>query len=149
MSGAPSDRLAPDRLFIGGEWVEGEAGSRFATLNPATGKTLAEVAEARAEDVGAAVTAARAAMRGPWRSMAPADRAALLWKISSAIEARADELVRLECLDNGKPIREARIDIREAIDAFRYYAGWTTKLEGETIPVRGNVLNYTVREPVG
>ena len=148
---APSDlpRLAPDRLFIGGEWVDAAGRARFATLNPATGATLAEVAEARAADVGAAVLAARAALRGPWRTMAPADRAAMLWKISSAIEARAEELTRLECLDNGKPIREARIDIREAIDAFRYYAGWTTKIEGETIPVRGNVLNYTVREPVG
>src|SRR5690606_19253151 len=65
------------------------------------------------------------------------------------IEKRADLLAHLEVMDNGKTIREARIDVQTAADAFRYYAGWTTKLEGETIPVRGNVVNYTLREPVG
>jgi acyl-CoA reductase-like NAD-dependent aldehyde dehydrogenase len=142
-------RLAPGRLFIGGQWVEARSGATFATWNPATGQELGQVAEARAEDIDAAVSAARAAFAGPWRSLAPADRAALLWKLSDAIAARADDLVHLECLDNGKPLREAQIDVRETVEAFRYYAGWTTKLEGDTIPVRGNVLNYTIREPVG
>src|SRR5690606_31223354 len=68
---------------------------------------------------------------------------------AEGIAARADELARLETLDNGKPLREAQIDIATAVDAFRYYAGWASKLEGETIPVRGNVLNYTLREPLG
>src|SRR5690606_38183924 len=67
---------------------------------------------------------------------------------ADAIEARSDELARLESLDNGKPIREARIDIREVVDCLRYYAGWASKLQGETIPRRHNVLNYTLREPV-
>src|SRR5690606_38305923 len=81
--------------------------------------------------------------------MDAADRGALLWRIADALEARGQDLMRLEVLDNGKPIREVQFDLREAIDAFRYYAGLTTKIQGETIPVRGNVLNYTLREPVG
>ncbi|MEJ2678054.1 MAG: aldehyde dehydrogenase family protein [Gemmatimonadota bacterium] len=141
-------RRAPDRLFIGGEWVEPQAGGRLATENPGTGETLAEVAEAGPADVNAAVSAARAALPD-WRAMAADKRATLLWRIADAIEARAEELVQLEVLDNGKPIREARIDINDAAYTFRYFAGWATKIEGETIPVRGNVLNYTVREPVG
>ena len=150
-----STETAPGReagagLFIGGEWVGAQEGATFATLNPATGEPLAEVAEGRAGDVGAAVAAARGALADRrWAGLDAADRGTLLWRFADAIEARADELARLETLDNGKPIREAQIDVRMTVDVMRYYAGWATKLEGETIPVRGNVLNYTLREPVG
>src|SRR5690606_35120031 len=144
------DRQAPGRLFVGGEWVDPVEGRTFETRFPATGEVLAEVAEAGPADVDAAVTAARQAFEsGPWPRMDAADRGALLWKLADAIEARSEALVRLEVLDNGKPYREAKIDIQQTVDAFRYYAGWATKLEGETIPVRGNILNYTLREPVG
>jgi acyl-CoA reductase-like NAD-dependent aldehyde dehydrogenase len=143
-------RMAPDRLFIGGEWVDAQDGATFPTYNPATGEVLAEVAEARADDVNAAVRAARAAFEdGAWRRLDAADRGTLLWRMADALEARGEQLLTLEVLDNGKPLREAKFDLRESIDAFRYYAGWTTKLQGDTIPVRGNVLNYTLREPVG
>ena len=143
-------RKAPDRLFIAGEWKDARSGRRFPVYNPATGDVLAQVAEADAADVDAAVTAARQALESAaWRNMDAADRGALLWKLADAIEARAADLVRLEVLDNGKPLREAQIDIHQVVDAFRYYAGWTTKLTGNTIPVRGSILNYTVREPVG
>jgi len=145
----PVVRRAPDRLFIGGEWVDAASGARFPTLNPATGEVIAEIAEAGERDVDAAVEAARRAFEGPWRTMDAADRGALLWRIADALEARASDLARLESLDNGKPIREAQIDLRQVVDVFRYYAGWTTKLHGETLPVRGNILNYTLREPVG
>jgi acyl-CoA reductase-like NAD-dependent aldehyde dehydrogenase len=142
-------RRAPDQLFIGGEWVDAADGGRFSTYNPGTGEVLAEVAEAGESDVEAAVEAARAALHGEWGAMDAADRGALLWKMGDVLEARRDELGTVEVLNNGKPLREVRFDLQEAIDAFRYYAGWATKLEGETIPVRGNVLNYTLREPVG
>jgi acyl-CoA reductase-like NAD-dependent aldehyde dehydrogenase len=145
----PVERKAPGRLFIDGEWVESASGSRFLTMNPATGEVLAEVAEAGAADVAAAAAAARRAFEGPWRSLDAADRGALLWKLADAIAARSGELARLESLDNGKPVREAQIDIQMVVDTFRYYAGWATKLEGETIPVRGKILNYTLREPMG
>jgi len=145
-----AQRIGRDELFIDGAWRTAAEGGRFPTLAPATGATLTEVAEGTSSDVDAAVSAARAAFEADaWRSMDAADRGALLWRIGDAIEARAEELAKLEAEDNGKPVREAAIDIRMAVDAFRYYAGWTTKLEGATIPVRGSVLNYTLREPVG
>ena len=141
-------RSAPDQLFVGGEWVN--ARGNFPVYNPATGDVLTEVAEAGAAEIDAAVRAARRAFEeSAWRKMDATDRGTLLWRIADALEARAAELVRLEVLNTGKPLREAQIDLREAVDAFRYYAGWATKLQGDTLPVRGNVLNYTLREPVG
>jgi aldehyde dehydrogenase (NAD+) len=143
-------RLAGDGLFIGGAYVPAVEGGRFPTTNPATGAVLAEVAAATAADVDRAVQAARGALRDKrWAKLDAADRGTLLWRFADAIERRAAELARLETLDNGKPIREAHIDIRMTVDVIRYYAGWSSKLQGETLPVRGNVLNYTLREPVG
>jgi aldehyde dehydrogenase (NAD+) len=143
-------RKAPDQLFIGGEWVDASSGKTFPVYNPATGDVLTEVAEAEAADVDAAVHAARRAFEAKeWRNLDASDRGRIIWRIADALEARTAELVRLEVLNTGKPLREAQIDLREAVDAFRYYAGWTTKLQGDTIPVRGNVLNYTLRDPVG
>jgi acyl-CoA reductase-like NAD-dependent aldehyde dehydrogenase len=144
------ERRAPSQLFINNEWVDADDGTSFGTYHPATGELIAEVAAGEATDIDKAVKAARAAFNNPkWRYMDASDRGVLLWRIADALEARQKELVRIEVVDNGKPIREAQIDLREAIEAFRYYAGWTTKLQGDTIPVRGNVLNYTLREPVG
>ena len=144
------ERRAPDQLFINNEWVAAASGGTFATYHPANGELIAEVAAGLAPDVDKAVKAARVAFNDPkWRHMDAADRGVLLWRIADAIEARQQDLIRIEVVDNGKPLREAQIDLREAVDAFRYYAGWTTKMTGDTIPVRGNVLNYTLREPVG
>ncbi|HSL72062.1 MAG TPA: aldehyde dehydrogenase family protein, partial [Longimicrobiales bacterium] len=144
------NRQASDRLFIGGEWTESAAGKTFPVHNPATGELLTEVAAAERVDVDAAVRAARRAFEDDtWRNLDATERGTLLWRLADAIERRSAELVRLEVLDNGKPLREAQIDLRQVVDAFRYYAGWTNKLQGDTIPVRGNVLNYTLREPVG
>ncbi|MEO5511516.1 MAG: aldehyde dehydrogenase family protein, partial [Longimicrobiales bacterium] len=147
---AAAGRAAGDGLFIGGEWVAPAAGGSFPTLNPATGEKMFDVPAATAPDADRAVAAAREAFENPkWSRMDAADRGTLLWRVADAIEARAGELARLETMDNGKPIREAQIDIAMAVDTFRYFAGWCTKLEGDTIPVRGNVLNYTLREPLG
>ena len=144
------ERRAPNQLFINNEWVNAQGGESFGTYHPATGELIAELASAGKNDVDKAVKAARAAFQDPkWRNMDAADRGHLLWRIADALEARAQDLIRIEVVDNGKPLREAQIDLREAVDAFRYYAGWTTKMTGDTIPVRGNVLNYTLREPVG
>ncbi|MCI0432596.1 MAG: aldehyde dehydrogenase family protein [Gemmatimonadetes bacterium] len=143
-------RAAPDRLYVDGAWVDARSGAVFETRNPADDSAIAAIAEAGPADIDAAVHAAREALeRKDWAAIAAADRANLLWRIGDGIEARRDELIRIEVIDNGKPMREAQFDLQEAIDAFRYYAGWVTKIEGETIPVRGNVLNYTLREPVG
>ncbi|CAN5678399.1 aldehyde dehydrogenase family protein [soil metagenome] len=143
--------VEPGRLFIDGEWQDAASGATFPSYNPATGEVLAEVAEGGEADVERAVSAARAAFEdSEWSSMLPRKRGRLLHKIADAIEERADELARLESLDNGKPLKEARaIDIREAVQTFRYYAGWADKIEGEVLPPNGNYLNYTRREPVG
>ncbi len=147
---AASGRAAGEGLFIGGAWVPPADGGRFTTVNPASGEKLFDVAEAGVADVDRAVAAAREAFENPkWSRMDAADRGTLLWRVADAIEARAGELARLETMDNGKPIREAQIDIAMTVDTFRYFAGWCTKMGGDTIPVRGNVLNYTLREPLG
>src|SRR5262249_34463047 len=104
------------------------------------------------EDVARAVKGARRAFEGgPWRKMTASERGRALWKLADLIEQHGEEFAQLETLDNGKPISVARVaDIPLVVDHFRYYAGWATKVEGETIPVSApNMLNYTLREPVG
>jgi aldehyde dehydrogenase (NAD+) len=150
MSSAVSE-MRQGRLFIDGEWQDSGSGRSFVSYNPATGEPLAEVAEADEQDIDRAVAAARRAFeKGEWARTGARERGRLLYRIADGIEARADDLARLETLDNGKPVREARmIDIKESIECFRYYAGWADKLDGDVIPVPGPYLNYTLREPVG
>src|SRR6478735_4661810 len=148
---------APHKLLIDGEWVEAASGQTFATINPATAETLAEVAHGQAEDIERAVRAARRAFDddSPWRRMNASDRGRIIWRISELIEEHADELAMLECLDNGKPYTVARAaDVPLAADLFRYMAGWPTKIHGSTVPISalpapGEYLAYTLREPVG
>ena len=143
-------RRAPPRLWIDGEWRDAADGRVLTIEDPARGTAIDEVAFAGDADVTAAVAVARSALdSAEWARMAPADRAAVLWRIASALDRDANRLARLESLDTGKPLRESRIDIREAIDTFRHYAGWATHVRGETVPVRGEFLNYTLRVPTG
>jgi acyl-CoA reductase-like NAD-dependent aldehyde dehydrogenase len=149
---ATKTQIRPGRLLINGEWVDG--GKPFDTLNPATGEVLTQVAEAGAEGVDRAVKAAREAFeksgKGTWRSMSASDRGKVLWRIADLIEKNIDELSELETLDNGKPIFESRyVDMPMIVDVFRYYAGWATKIHGETINTFENAFTYTLREPVG
>jgi acyl-CoA reductase-like NAD-dependent aldehyde dehydrogenase len=139
------------KLYIGGKWVESASGKTFDTLNPATGEVLATVYEAGEEDVNRAIEAARKAFdEGPWSKMSAASRSRLIYKLADLMEAHSEELAQLESLDNGKPIRESRhADVPLAIEHFRYYAGWATKVTGQTIPVAGKYFNYTRHEPVG
>jgi acyl-CoA reductase-like NAD-dependent aldehyde dehydrogenase len=141
------------RMLIGGEWVESQAGKTFATVDPATGEEIAKVPYADEVDVDHAVRAARAAFDdGPWTNkMTPAQRARVIYSIADLIEQNADELAQIESLDNGKPVVYAKVvDVRLAAEHFRYFAGWPTKIEGETIPVANNDLFvYTRKEPVG
>src|SRR5215813_9700377 len=144
-------KIAPGRLFIGGQWVDAIAGGTFSTINPATEETLTHVAEGRAEDVDKAVKAARKSFEeGAWAKMSGADRGRLLWKIGDLLEAHLSEIAELETLDSGKTITESsRVDVPMAADCFRYFAGWASKIEGETVPVRAPCFNYTLREPLG
>jgi len=139
------------QCFIGGKWLPSASGKTFETIHPATEEVICEVAEGDKEDVDAAVDAARDAFdNGEWSKMDARDRGALMYKLADLIAEEADELAALETLDNGKPISDARAaDIPLVIDCIRYYAGWADKIEGRTIPVRGDYFTYTRREPVG
>ncbi|HET7616469.1 MAG TPA: aldehyde dehydrogenase family protein, partial [Bacillales bacterium] len=139
------------KMSIGGKWVESVTGKTFETVNPATGELLAVVSEANESDVDAAVAAARKAFEGgPWAKMSAAERSRLIYKLADLMEENKEELAQLDTLDNGKPIRETTAaDVPLAIEHFRYYAGWSTKIVGQTIPVQGEFFNYTRHEPVG
>ena len=139
-----------ERLYIGGEWVPPHSGRAIASIDPATETVWAEVAEADEEDVNRAVEAARAAMRGPWKTKITAsERGALLAKLAGLLRRDAARLAELESRDNGKPLRDTIGEVNRAIDWFVYFAGAADKLEGEQIPIRPNALAYTRREPVG
>lgn len=139
------------KLFINGEFIESQSQKTFETYNPATGEVLATVFEANEVDVDLAVKAARKAFdEGPWSKMGSAQRSRLMYKLADLMEENAAELAQLETLDNGKPIRETtNADIPLAIEHMRYYAGWATKIVGQTIPVNGPYFNYTRHEAVG
>ena len=138
------------RLFINNEWRASSSGRTMEVVNPATEEIIAEVPSADGADVDAAASAARAALDGPWGRLSARDRGRLVGRIADRLMERADEIARLETLHNGKPISESRnIEIPAAAECFEYYAGWADKVVGETIPVKGNHLTYTLREPVG
>jgi phenylacetaldehyde dehydrogenase len=148
---------APRQLFINGQWAEAASGKTFETPDPATGETLARVAEGEAEDINRAVEAARRAFdQGPWGRMTTSERGRIIWRIGDLILEHLDELAQLESLDNGKPFAVARAaDVPLAADLFHYMAGWATKIEGNTIDISvpympgANFHSYTLREPVG
>jgi phenylacetaldehyde dehydrogenase len=146
----------PRQLFINGQWRDAASGKTFETPNPATGETLARVAEGDVEDINRAVRAARKAFEGPWGAMTPSERGRLIWRIGDLILEHADELAQLESLDNGKPFAVARAaDVPLAADLFHYMAGWATKIEGNSINTSvpympgANFHSYTLREPLG
>jgi acyl-CoA reductase-like NAD-dependent aldehyde dehydrogenase len=141
----------PRRMLIGAEWREALSGEWIETPDPATGKTIGKFPAGGAADVDAAVGAARKAFRGSWKKLTPYERGRLMQKVASGIEKYAEELAQLITLDNGKPLWEAKKEVGTAVSWTDYYAGWCTKLTGDTIPVSlpGNFLNYTTREPLG
>ena len=140
---------APTRLFIGGELVDAVDGATFAVANPHDGSHLADVAEARAEDVDRAVAAARSAFP-TWSTTAAAERGRLLLRLADAVEANAEELARLESTDTGHPIRDSsRLDVPRTAATFRYFGGMADKYEGTVVPVERGFLNYVLRQPVG
>jgi len=140
----------PKQLLIGGKWVPAKSGKTFETINPANEEVLALVAEGDKADVDDAVSAARTAFEeGRWSTMGPHERARRLLRIADLIDEHAEELAELETLDNGKPLSSSRREIPGGANLFRYYAGWCTKIYGETNPSEPGIFNYTLREPVG
>jgi aldehyde dehydrogenase (NAD+) len=143
--------VGPTQLLINNRWVPSESGETFATVNPSTGEEICQVAAAGPADVDKAVEAARKAFeRGAWRKMNASERGKLLFRLADLIEQHADELARLEALDNGKPVSVARrVDVAKSVASYRYFAGWADKVQGKTIPIDGDFFCYTRHEPIG
>ncbi|HTO75320.1 MAG TPA: aldehyde dehydrogenase family protein [Thermoanaerobaculia bacterium] len=139
------------QLFVNGEFVPSASGKRFPTVNPATGETLAEIAEAGREDLDRAVAAARRAfVSGPWAEMKPRQRGKILMRAAERLQSRAEEFGRVETLDNGKPIFESsKIDMPAAAECLSYFGESADKLYGETHMGRPDAMLLTLREPVG
>jgi len=137
-------------LFINNEWRPATAGQRFPVVNPATEAVIAEVAAGDAADVDHAVRAAKACFESAaWRDLSARKRGRLLFKAADLLEARLDEFSRLESAQNGKTLFEAKIELTMTVNTLRYYAGWADKIVGDTLPVDGPFLAYTLREPIG
>ena len=143
--------LPPSKLFINGSFVASTSDAQIEVRNPATGELVTTVPDASAADVDSAVAAARASFESKaWRGKDPSEKERILWRLADIMDSHKEELAAFVSLENGKTLREAlRADVNPAIDAVRYYAGWVRRIFGETIPVDGPYLNFTMREPVG
>ena len=151
MIAATKSTIARGRLLIDGQWLDGA--KTFDTINPATGEVLTHVVEASPANVDDAVNAARRAFDAKgasWRKISASERARLIWRLADLVAQHIDELAELETLNNGKPIFESRnVDMPMVVDVLRYYAGWATKIHGETVNTFDSAFTYTLREPVG
>lgn len=143
-------KVPNQQMLLGGKWVDAVSGKTFATVNPATGETICQVAEGDKADIDLAVKAARKALEGPWSRISAAERGRLLYKLADAVEANKEELAALETLDNGKPLRDSlAADLPLTVKCYRYYAGWADKIHGKTIPIEGPYACQTRHEPIG
>jgi len=137
-------------LYIDGEYRSPSGAKTLPVINPANAEQWATIVDASAEDVDAAVQAAKRAFEGQWGKTSPGARARLINRLADAVEARADELAKIEVQDNGKLLREMGAQLRAIPGWYRYYAGLADKIEGETIPMeRPTLFNFTLREPLG
>lgn len=144
-----NNALLRDKLLIGGNWVSAVSGETFETVNPATEAVICSVPRGAAADVDAAVTAAHMALQGPWAEITPFERGRILMRLADLVDANQDALAELERLDVGKPVSEALGDMRGVANCFRYNAGAADKLEGATIPLGRDFVDFTSMEPVG
>lgn len=138
------------KLFINNEFVDAVSGKKFATSNPATGEVIVEVAEGDKADVDLAVNAAKKAFHrnSSWRKLSPLQRTNLMNKLCELMDRDKQFLASIETQDNGKPLAEALFDVTISIMTLQYYAGWTDKFFGDTIPC-GGFVSMTRKEPVG
>jgi acyl-CoA reductase-like NAD-dependent aldehyde dehydrogenase len=141
----------PQLLLIGGEWVSAADGATFETFDPSSGQPITAVAQAGAPDIDRAVSSAREALAGDWGRISAADRGRLIARLADAVEGATEELAQLESLDNGKPLKMARVvDLTGTVAHFRHFAGWPERIFGRTIPVHQPDMHcYTRKEPVG
>jgi aldehyde dehydrogenase (NAD+) len=143
--------MQTEQVFIGGQWRPPASGETYATINPATEEESARVAKGDERDIDLAVQAARRAFdQGPWPRMAAAERGRILWKLADLILANLDEMARLESINTGKTLFDSgKVELPFAAEVFRYYAGWATKIHGETLALREGAFTFTLRHPIG
>jgi aldehyde dehydrogenase (NAD+) len=139
----------PTRCFIGGKWVAPAGGEYLPIENPSTGETIGEIARGQAADVEAAVAAAQAGLAGAWGKTPAFERGRILTRMGQAVLARVDELARIEAMDVGKPLKQARADAVALARYLEFYGGACDKIMGETIPYLDGYTVYTLREPHG
>ncbi len=139
------------QIFVNNAWRSPSSGETYAPINPANEEPLAQVAKGDERDIDAAVTAARKAFdEGPWPKMSPHERGRMVWKLGELIQSNLDEMARLESLCTGKTLFDSgKVEIPFAAEVFRYFAGWATKIHGETLALRENAFTFTLRQPVG
>ena len=139
------------QIFVAGKWQTTASGETYQPVNPANEDLLPPVGKADERDIDAAVTAARKAFdEGPWPRMSPHERGRIVWKLGELIQANLDEMARLESSCTGKTMFDSgKVEIPFAAEVFRYYAGWATKIHGETLPLRETAFTFTLRHPVG
>jgi aldehyde dehydrogenase (NAD+) len=149
----PASALLPKKLLINGEWVDSLSGKTFDSIAPSTGKVITQIAEGGPEDIDRAVTAARAAFEGPWSKFTPIQREKVMHRFADAVEARWPEMIATDSLDMGFPIGFGSLlgDSYGSPELLRYFAGWPTKIAGETLSnsAEGSFFTYTRREPAG
>jgi len=145
----PKELKSLGHLVIDGERVPSLSGASIAVLDPATGGTVAQVPGGEADDIDRAVGAARSALKGPWRALDPTERGRVLMTFAALIRRDVEVLTRIECLDVGKPLSQARRDVLRAAAYIEFYAGMADKLNGESVPLGDGKTAFTLLEPVG
>ena len=141
--------IDPSLCLIGGAWVPSVEGETLSLSNPSDGTTLCKIARGQVADIDAAVDAAAAALRGRWGKATAAERGRVLFRIGQLVQENAEELARLEALDVGKPLKQARADVTALARYMEFYGGAADKVHGQTIPYLDGYTVYTLREPHG
>lgn len=152
--GAKSDAAyqfvsSPKKMLINNEWVNGISSRTIEVINPSTKEKLCEVALAGRADIDLAVEAAQKAFEGRWKNLSPHERSAYLFRIADLIEKNVEELAEIQTYDMGMIRSHSKHLVQAQADTFRYYAGWITKINGDTLPTDGHSFTYTLREPLG
>ncbi len=127
------DKVETRQQFIGGQWVDSASGETLDVENPANGEVIARVPASGPEDVDRAVKAAQKAFEDGWKDSTPQDRSLALLKLADAIEARADEIGRLESRNAGKPTQAAIEEVPVVVDNLRFFAGACRVMEGKAV----------------
>jgi betaine-aldehyde dehydrogenase len=146
---APSLNLPDQRgAYYGGAWHKPKNGREVDTINPGTGESLGAVADCGADDIAAAVAAAKKAY-DDWRNVPPLERARMLKRIAAILREHGEELAMIDAADCGNPYHEMVRDAAVGAAQIEFYAGLVTEMKGDSIPMGPDVINFTVREPRG